>query len=315
MIISFPPAAIAGFLRQKMNRSGGTTPVGNVKINGMVSDATYPANVVSDELAVSGAGKAIIRGTFTTSNSFDGISANLYANGSDLGQLSRGGTASGSLDVYRPMVDGDRVWLQANNGSGGNITAAAVELIPVSPITLDTWVEYSAGTSFSITTQANATLVIFCYNNTADTSYTMNIDGQAATKLTNDQHNIFTKSGLSAGSHLISVNGSLGSFRQFVAVSLLGVTTVSQQQKTNFGTTSSPWSISAWGSGQKILSALCPGMRPFSYSSTTADSFIGSSTGVSGHNRTLGVFLNSESSFSVSWPSNQNGYAWTVWLA
>lgn len=181
-------------------------------------------------------------------------------------------------------------------------------------ITVDTWAEYSAGTSFSITTQANATLVVFCYNNTADQSYTMNVDGSAATKLTNDQHNVFTKSGLSAGSHSISVSGSMGSFRQFVAVSLLGVTTVGQQQKNGFGTTSSPWNISVSGSGQKVLSALCPGMRPFAYSSTTADQFVGASTGVSGHNKTLGVFLNSESSFGVTWPSNQNGFAWTVWL-
>jgi len=128
MITSFPP--LSGLLRQKMNRSGGSTPYGNVKIDGMVSDATYPSNVSSNELIVARGGNATINGSFTTSNSFDGISGTMWINGVNVGTIDRGGTTTGTLSINRAVANGDRIWLQANNGSGGSITAASVEVIP-----------------------------------------------------------------------------------------------------------------------------------------------------------------------------------------
>lgn len=114
------------FVRQRMVKSGtwSVTDNSTVQVTGWASDGTYPANVVSNGLVVTGAGQATISWNLTV-NSGNASNWKIRLNGSEVGSNTSGSTT-------RTLAEGDRieVWRSSVGFLTHSVTGGYVEVIP-----------------------------------------------------------------------------------------------------------------------------------------------------------------------------------------
>lgn len=114
------------FVRQRMVKSGTWSVTNNstVQVTGWASDGTYPANVVSNGLVVTGAGQATISWNLTV-NSGNASNWKIRLNGSEVGSNTSGSTTC-------TLAEGDRieVWRSSVGFLTHSVTGGYVEVIP-----------------------------------------------------------------------------------------------------------------------------------------------------------------------------------------